>query len=133
NWVDHRVGQWLEHFFNSDAVAVFGANDQVVYARSKSPGEAASADLPRELAPTLDLLRGRLSRLPPNTVAVGAPADLTKPSRSYSRSNISTVASSAALAVICRSKVCGSLIVRRRHPRTALSTSPIATAIPLSA
>ena len=82
NWVDHRVGQWLEHFFNSDAVAVFGANDQVVYARSKSPGEVASADLPRELASTLDLLRGRLSRLPPNTVAVGAPADLTKPSRS---------------------------------------------------
>jgi diguanylate cyclase (GGDEF)-like protein len=82
NWVDHRVGQWLEHFFNSDAVAVFGASDQVVYARSKLPGEAASADLPRELAPTLNLLRGRLSRLPPNTVAVDVPTDLKGPSRS---------------------------------------------------
>jgi diguanylate cyclase (GGDEF)-like protein len=81
-WVDRRVGQWLEHFFNSDAVVVFGANDQVAYASSKSAGEITLADLPRELAPTIDLLRGRLSHLPPDTVAVKVPADLTKPPRS---------------------------------------------------
>jgi diguanylate cyclase (GGDEF)-like protein len=80
NWVDRRVGQWLQNFFNSDTVVVFGADDQVLYARSRT-GDAA-ADLNDEFGAALALMRGRLDALPPEIVALNVPADLTKPTRS---------------------------------------------------
>jgi diguanylate cyclase (GGDEF)-like protein len=81
-WLDRRVGQWLQNFYSSDAVVVFGADDQVEYARSQIGTELASADLHGELAPVVGLVRGRLSGLPANTVPVNVPADLSKPGRS---------------------------------------------------
>jgi diguanylate cyclase (GGDEF)-like protein len=81
-WLDRRVGQWLQNFYSSDAVVVFGADDQVEYARSQIGTALASADLHGELAPVVGLVRGRLSGLPANTVPVNVPADLSKPGRS---------------------------------------------------
>jgi len=81
-WLDRRVGQWLQNFYSNDAVVVFGADDQVEYARSQIATELASADLHGELAPIVGLLRGRLSGLPANTVPVIVSADLSKPGRS---------------------------------------------------
>jgi diguanylate cyclase (GGDEF)-like protein len=79
-WVDRRVGQWLETFYNADIVAVFGADDRIKYFRSRGEGEAAPADLPAQLSPALDLLRGRPSAQPRRALIV-SPRDLAKPTR----------------------------------------------------
>jgi len=81
-WLDRRVGQWLQNFYSNDAVVVFGADDQVEYARSQIATELTAADLNGELAAVADLLHGRLSGLPANTVPVIVSADLSKPGRS---------------------------------------------------
>src|SRR5262249_55867111 len=49
-WVDRRVGQWLEIFYNSDIVAVFGPDDQTRYFRSRAPDEPPPTDLAAQLA-----------------------------------------------------------------------------------
>jgi diguanylate cyclase (GGDEF)-like protein len=82
NWVDRRVGQWLENFYNNDVVAIFGADDRIEYTRSRVIADAASAELRGELTPVVDLLRGRLPALPAKTIGVIAPAELSKPARS---------------------------------------------------
>ena len=79
-WVDRRVGQWLETFYNADIVAVLGIGDQTEYFRSRIAGERAPADLAAGLAPTIDILRGRLSEQPRRTVLV-SPHDLSKPTK----------------------------------------------------
>ena len=79
-WVDRRVGQWLETFYNADIVAVFNADDQIEYFRSRAVGETAPADLPAQLSLALDLLRGRPSAQPRRALVV-SPRDLTKPTR----------------------------------------------------
>jgi diguanylate cyclase len=79
-WVDRRVGQWLEMFYNADIVAVFGIGDQTEYFRSRIAGEGAPADLAAELAPMIDILRGRLAGQPRRTVLV-SPHDLSKPTK----------------------------------------------------
>ena len=30
-WVDRRLGQWLQNFYDSDVVVIFGADDQILY------------------------------------------------------------------------------------------------------
>jgi len=77
-WVDRRVGQWLEIFYNSDIVAVFGPDDQTKYFRSRAPDEPPPTDLAAQLAPTLDILRGRSAGQPQRTVLV-SPRDLSTP------------------------------------------------------
>ncbi len=77
-WVDRRVGEWLENFYHSELVAVFDANDQIKYFRTRAGGDASPLDLRTELSPALDLLRGRLSGQPRNARVVD-PQDLAKP------------------------------------------------------
>jgi diguanylate cyclase len=79
-WVDRRVGQWLETFYNADIVAVFGADDQIEYFRSRNAGEAVPADLPAQLSPALDLLRGRPSAQLRRALIVSA-QNLAEPTR----------------------------------------------------
>jgi hypothetical protein len=78
-WVDRRLGQWLQKFYNSDIVVIFGADDQILYTRLKIPGVTSSDDLRGEPGPTLDFLRGRLSALPPGVVPTVAPAEPAQP------------------------------------------------------
>ena len=77
-WVDRRVGQWLETFYNAEIVVVFGAGDQTAYLRSRNEGEALPADLAAELAPALDILRGRSTGQPHRVILV-TPRDWSKP------------------------------------------------------
>jgi hypothetical protein len=56
----------------------FVLHDQITYSRLRLPAEQ-STDLRAELAPAVDLLRGRFSAMPHNTVPLILPADLTKP------------------------------------------------------
>jgi diguanylate cyclase len=77
-WVDRRVGQWLETFYNAEIVVVFGVADQTAYVRSRNDDDALPADLAEELAPTLDLLRGR-STGEPHRVILVSPRDGSKP------------------------------------------------------
>ncbi|MGN6749992.1 MAG: putative bifunctional diguanylate cyclase/phosphodiesterase [Xanthobacteraceae bacterium] len=77
-WVDRRVGQWLETFYNAEIVVVFGAADQTAYVRSRNDDEALPADLAVELAPALDLLRGR-STAEPQRVILVSPREWSKP------------------------------------------------------
>jgi diguanylate cyclase len=79
-WVDRRVGQWLETFYNAEIVAVFGIDGQTEYFRSRVGGEGAGANLAAELTPTMDILRGRLAGQPRRTVLV-SPRDLSKPTK----------------------------------------------------
>jgi len=77
-WVDRRVGQWLETFYNAEIVAVFGAGDETAYVRSRKPDEALPGDLAAELAPALDILRGRSSGQPRRVILV-TPRDWSEP------------------------------------------------------
>jgi diguanylate cyclase (GGDEF)-like protein len=77
-WVDRRVGQWLETFYNAEIVAVFGVNGETAYVRSRNAGETLPADLASELAPALDILRGRSMRQPRRVILV-TPRDWSKP------------------------------------------------------
>ena len=79
-WVDRRVGEWLETFYNAEIVAVFGIDGQTEYFRSRVGGEGAGANLAAELTPTMDILRGRLAGQPRRTVLV-SPRDLSKPTK----------------------------------------------------
>jgi len=80
-WVERRVGNWLESYFDHDLVAVIDASDQVEYVRSRSSEAHGAINWPIELGAMLDLLRGRtgatLSRFVPVVVA----PDTTRPSR----------------------------------------------------
>jgi diguanylate cyclase len=58
-WINRRVGEWLETFYNADIVAVFGIGGETEYFRSRVAGEGAAADLAAELAPAIDILRGQ--------------------------------------------------------------------------
>jgi sensor domain CHASE-containing protein len=77
-WIDRRVGEWLETFYNADIVVVFGASGDTEYLRSRIAGDEAPADLAAELAPAIDILRGRLAGQPRRTVLV-SPRHLSKP------------------------------------------------------
>jgi diguanylate cyclase (GGDEF)-like protein len=79
-WVDRRVGDWLETFYNADIVAVFGIGEEAEYFRSRDAGEKVPADLAVELAPAIDILRNRLAGQPHRTALV-SPHDLSKPTK----------------------------------------------------
>ena len=80
-WVARRA-QWLIDFYNDDIVAVVDSNDRITYSLFRAPADAAVVDLDAQIAPTLDLLRGRLDAVPEHTVAVMAKQDPAKPGRS---------------------------------------------------
>jgi diguanylate cyclase (GGDEF)-like protein len=68
-WVERWIGAWLPTFFDHDVVAVVDGADQIKYKLFRSSGDAA-IDLRAQLAPSLDLLRGRLTSIPSGTTTV---------------------------------------------------------------
>jgi diguanylate cyclase len=81
-WVDRRIGRWLEDYCYGDVEAIVGADDQIKYTHARVPTDLASADLRTEFAPVLDLLRGRLSAMPSHAIQVIPGQDAAKPGRS---------------------------------------------------
>jgi diguanylate cyclase (GGDEF)-like protein len=81
-WVERRVGNWLQVFFDHDLVLVVDGANKVEYARSRTSGDLGRIDLPAELASILDLVRGRLSALPGRAIAVVGAQDARRPGRS---------------------------------------------------
>ena len=79
-WVERRVGNWLESYFDDDLVAVVDAADQVEYSRSRSAAAPGAIKWPVELAAMLDLLRGRTGAALSHAVPIVTP-DTTRPSR----------------------------------------------------
>jgi diguanylate cyclase (GGDEF)-like protein len=81
-WVEHRVGNWLEAFFDHDLVLVVDGSDHVEYVRSRASGNVGTVDLPPELTATLDFVRGQLSTPPIHAISVTAAQDPHLPGRS---------------------------------------------------
>jgi diguanylate cyclase (GGDEF)-like protein len=79
-WVTRRA-QWLIDYYHDDVVAVVDGNDRITFTLFRAPADAASADLDAQIAPTLDLLRGRLDAVPEHAVAVITKQDPTNPGR----------------------------------------------------
>jgi diguanylate cyclase len=69
-WVERSIGAWLSTFFDHDVVVVVDGSDQINYKLFRSPGDPGAIDLRAQLAPSLDLLRGRLAAMPSGTIAV---------------------------------------------------------------
>jgi diguanylate cyclase (GGDEF)-like protein len=69
-WVERSIGAWLPTFFDHDVVVVVDGSDQIKYKFFRSPGDPAGTDSRAQLAPSLDLLRGRLAAIPSRTIAV---------------------------------------------------------------
>jgi diguanylate cyclase (GGDEF)-like protein len=84
-WVERWVGQWLASLDN-DVLAVVTADDEIRYARSgdaENPGaiDLNSPDLKAALSPSLDLLRGRATAMPGETVSLLDAQHAAKPGR----------------------------------------------------
>jgi diguanylate cyclase (GGDEF)-like protein len=77
-WIERSLVTSLRTFFGHDLVVVVDGADQT----NKYPSaEPDAADLPRELANVLALVRGRLGAMPPGVVPVTAAPDPRKPAR----------------------------------------------------
>ena len=83
-WIDRRIGTWLETFFNIDFELIVDADDKIKYAHFHAPDDTGSADLRTELAPAIDLLRGRLSSMPSDAIPMVAGQAPSNPGRSTS-------------------------------------------------
>jgi diguanylate cyclase len=71
-WVEHRFGGWLQAYFHHDLVVVLDGFDQIKYANARSVDGTDTADLHKELADSLNLLRGRLEIVPDHVIAAVA-------------------------------------------------------------
>ncbi len=71
-WVEHRFGGWLQTYFHHDVVVVLDGFDQIKYANARSADGTDTADLHKELADSLNLLRGRLDIVPDHVIAAVA-------------------------------------------------------------
>ena len=71
-WVEHRFGGWLKAYFHHDLVVVLDGFDQIKYANARSVDGTDTADLHKELADSLNLLRGRLDVVPDHVIAAVA-------------------------------------------------------------
>ena len=80
-WVERRLGNWLETFFDHDLVLVVDGSDHVEYARSRVAGDLDSYDLPSGLAVVVELLRGRRSALPARTMFLVTAQNAQAPGR----------------------------------------------------
>ena len=67
-WVERSLVTWLQTFFGHDLVVVVDGADQIEYPPAAA-SDPSAADLPRELASVLALMRGRLGVMPPGVVA----------------------------------------------------------------
>jgi len=65
DWVDARVGRWLDTYFDHDCILVFDGSDEPIYARADGglAGPAWLAKAWPEIKPTLDYMRGRVTTL----------------------------------------------------------------------
>jgi diguanylate cyclase len=81
-WVSQHIGNWLQSYFAHDVTVVVNAADQIEFIRFRDKSNTPSADVRADLAPSLDLLRGRLSALPSGTLDVLDAQDPRKPGRS---------------------------------------------------
>jgi len=79
-WADQALGEWLVKF-HFDEVAIVNGADRVAYVYSGGSAGGSASDLPAQFAPSLDLLRGRLSETPAHTVAVLQGQNPVKPGR----------------------------------------------------
>ena len=71
-WVEHRFGGWLQAYFHHDLVVVLDGFDQIKYANARSADGTDTADLHKDLADSLNLLRGRLDIVPDHVIAAVA-------------------------------------------------------------
>ena len=71
-WVEQRFGGWLQAYFHHDLVVVLDGFDQIKYANARSADGTDTADLHKELADSLNLLRGRLDVVPDHVIAAVA-------------------------------------------------------------
>jgi diguanylate cyclase (GGDEF)-like protein len=81
-WVEHRVGNWLQAFFDHDLVLVVDGSDHVEYARSRLAGDIGTSSLPPELLSVVEFLRGELPAPPAHAFSVLAAQDPHMPGRS---------------------------------------------------
>ncbi len=81
-WIERRIGKWLEEFFDHDVVVVVDGFDRIEYLRSRAPGDAGATELAKDFAASLDLLRGRRRMPPSGAVRIIAARDAVKPGRS---------------------------------------------------
>jgi diguanylate cyclase (GGDEF)-like protein len=80
-WVQRRVGKWLQTFFKHDVVVLVDGSDQITYTSSRAAPETLSADLRTNIAQVLDLLRGRASTLPSHALTVTPAQNPSHPGR----------------------------------------------------
>jgi sensor domain CHASE-containing protein len=74
-WVEPRLGQWLETFFDHDLVLVVDGSGHVRYARARSSGDVAIATLPPPLTTIVERARDRRAGATGRPSASPAPAD----------------------------------------------------------
>jgi len=79
-WVERRIGKWLEDFFDHDVVLVVDGSDRLQYTRFRASGDAGATELAKELAASFGFLRGR--RLPSDSLRLIAAPDAVEPGRS---------------------------------------------------
>ena len=80
-WAEQRIGQWLakSHF---DVVTIVGADDRIEYRYPAAGAAPDASDFAAGLAPSIDLLRGRLAAMPAHAVALLDGQDPANPGRS---------------------------------------------------
>jgi diguanylate cyclase (GGDEF)-like protein len=69
-WVERNIGAPLTTIFDYDVAVVVDGSDQIKYKLFQSPGDPGGTDVRAQLAPTIDLLRGRLNAAPPRTIQI---------------------------------------------------------------
>jgi diguanylate cyclase len=80
-WVAQRVGNWLQTYFAHDVVAVVDGSDQIKFLRFRAAADVPAARVRADLAPGIDLLRGRLAALPAGTLDVLGEQNPLRPGR----------------------------------------------------
>jgi diguanylate cyclase len=71
-WVARHIGDWLQTYFDHDVEVVVDGSDQIKFTHFRVAADPSPADLRAGLAPTLDLLRGRLRAIPARTLDLNA-------------------------------------------------------------
>jgi diguanylate cyclase (GGDEF)-like protein len=80
-WVERRLGNWLEAFFDHDLILVVDGSDRVEFARSRASGDLGTIELPAPLTTIVSLMRGRLDAMPATAVSVMGSHNPRKPGR----------------------------------------------------
>jgi diguanylate cyclase len=80
-WVERRLGNWLEAFFDHDLILVVDGSDRVEFARSRASGDLGTIELPAPLTAVVNLMRGRLDAMPATALSVMGSHNPHKPGR----------------------------------------------------